>query len=129
MCRMAGTAEEKLDLGMAANDIDDDEHDSKERVLQKYFLLEWKLVKSLLDDIVSNGRVSDPSTVHTIRSIVVPSLSHSIYICNYVSICHYICVYGHNYTLLAVEIVVHELPWVFELKFCYSIHLNCFWIR
>ncbi|KAJ0113303.1 hypothetical protein Patl1_00240 [Pistacia atlantica] len=49
---------------------EDDALDSKENVLQKYFLLEWKLVKSLLDDIVSNGRVSDPSSVHKIRSIM-----------------------------------------------------------
>ena len=49
---------------------EEDEYDSKERVLQKYFLQEWKLVKSLLDDIVSNGRVNDPSSVHKIRSIV-----------------------------------------------------------
>ncbi|KAH7863931.1 hypothetical protein Vadar_023696 [Vaccinium darrowii] len=59
------------ELAPAVNvDDDDDEHDSKERVLQKYFLLEWKLVKSLLDDIVSNGRVSDLSSVHKIRTIV-----------------------------------------------------------
>ena len=50
--------------------IEDDELDSKECVLQKYFLLEWNLVKSLLDDIVSNGRVSDSSSVYKIRSIV-----------------------------------------------------------
>ncbi|KDP28777.1 hypothetical protein JCGZ_14548 [Jatropha curcas] len=49
---------------------EDDEHGCKERVLQKYFLQEWKLVKSLLDDIVSNGRVSDLSSVHKIRSIM-----------------------------------------------------------
>ncbi|XVF87969.1 hypothetical protein PTKIN_Ptkin19aG0010900 [Pterospermum kingtungense] len=49
---------------------EDDEHDSKERVLQRYFLQEWKLVKSLLDDIVSKGHVSDPSSVHKIRSIM-----------------------------------------------------------
>ncbi|XVF79544.1 hypothetical protein PTKIN_Ptkin14bG0231600 [Pterospermum kingtungense] len=49
---------------------EDDEHDSKEMVLQRYFLQEWKLVKSLLDDIVSKGHVSDPSSVHKIRSIM-----------------------------------------------------------
>ncbi|KAL8555073.1 hypothetical protein ACS0TY_003029 [Phlomoides rotata] len=49
---------------------EDDEHDSKERVLQRYFLQEWKLVKSLLDDIVSARRVSDLSVVHKIRSIM-----------------------------------------------------------
>ncbi|KAG6677496.1 hypothetical protein I3842_14G030100 [Carya illinoinensis] len=67
---MASTAEEKPDMEMVVYDIEDDEHDSKETVLQKYFLLEWKLVKSLLLDIVSNGRVSDPSSVNTIRSIL-----------------------------------------------------------
>ncbi|KAF9617172.1 hypothetical protein IFM89_034323 [Coptis chinensis] len=49
---------------------DDDEHDSKERVLQKYFLKEWKLVKSLLDNIVSNTRLLDLTSVYTIRSIL-----------------------------------------------------------
>lgn len=49
---------------------EDDEHDSKERVLHRYFLQEWKLVKSLLDDIVAARRVSDLSAVHKIRSIV-----------------------------------------------------------
>ncbi|KAI3449108.1 hypothetical protein Pfo_005773 [Paulownia fortunei] len=49
---------------------EDDEHDSKERVLQRYFLQEWKLVKSLLDDIVSARRVSDLSAIHKIRSIM-----------------------------------------------------------
>lgn len=56
---------------------EDDEYDSKETVLHKYFLQEWKLVKSLLDDIVSNGRVSELSSVHKIRSIVLSS--HSFY--------------------------------------------------
>uniref|UniRef100_A0A803NDM3 Uncharacterized protein n=1 Tax=Chenopodium quinoa TaxID=63459 RepID=A0A803NDM3_CHEQI len=40
---------------------EDDEHDCKERVLQKYFLQEWNVVKSILDDIVSAGRVTDLS--------------------------------------------------------------------
>lgn len=65
---------------------EDDEHDSKERVLLRYFLQEWKLVKSLLDDIVSNGRVVDPSSVQKIRSIVsffllFLTLIHLIYPC------------------------------------------------
>ncbi|KAJ8565468.1 hypothetical protein K7X08_008044 [Anisodus acutangulus] len=47
-----------------------DEHDSKECFMQRYFLQEWKLVKSLLDNIISNGRVSDISSVHKIRSIM-----------------------------------------------------------
>ncbi|XP_020211483.1 tubulin-folding cofactor D isoform X2 [Cajanus cajan] len=49
---------------------EDDELDSKESVLHKYFLQEWNTVKSLLDDIVSKARVSDPSSVHRIRSIL-----------------------------------------------------------
>ncbi|XP_071718069.1 tubulin-folding cofactor D [Rutidosis leptorrhynchoides] len=49
---------------------EDDEHDSKELVLQRYFLQEWKLVKSILNDIVSNGRVVDLSSVRKIRSIM-----------------------------------------------------------
>ncbi|KAL1546475.1 tubulin-folding cofactor D-like [Salvia divinorum] len=48
----------------------EDEYDSKESVLQRYFLQEWKLVKSLLDNIVSARRVSDLSAVHKIRSIL-----------------------------------------------------------
>ncbi|OIV90959.1 hypothetical protein TanjilG_16919 [Lupinus angustifolius] len=60
--------EEALDV-VVVNE-EDDEYESKERVLHKYFMQEWKLVKSLLDDIVSNGRVTDPSSVHKIRSIM-----------------------------------------------------------
>ncbi|EYU30551.1 hypothetical protein MIMGU_mgv1a0003801mg, partial [Erythranthe guttata] len=47
----------------------EDEHESKESVLQRYFLLEWNLVKSFLDDVVSARRVSDLSAVNRIRSI------------------------------------------------------------
>ena len=71
--------EEKTEMEMAVKDIEEEEDDelgSKERVLYKYFLLEWKLVSSLLNDIVSHGRVTDPSSVYTIRSIVL-SLSLS----------------------------------------------------
>lgn len=50
--------------------VEDDEHESKESVLQRYFLQEWKLVKSLLDDIVLNRGSCDLSSVHKIRSIV-----------------------------------------------------------
>jgi hypothetical protein len=84
---MAVTVEDKSDSGMVVYDIEDDEHDSKELVLQKYFLLEWKLVKSLLNDIVSNGRVSDPSSVHTIRSIVLLSLSLSLTLSCIICVC------------------------------------------
>ena len=77
--------EEKAEMEMAVKDIeekeeeDDDELGSKERVLYKYFLLEWKLVSSLLNDIVSHGRVTDPSSVYTIRSIVL-SLSDPFFV-------------------------------------------------
>lgn len=73
--------EETLRKEETAVEEEDDEHECKERVLQKYFLQEWKVVKSLLENIVSNGRVSDPSSVHRIRSIVssllLPTLSIS----------------------------------------------------
>jgi hypothetical protein len=50
---------------------EEDELESKEAVLQKYFLVEWKLVKTLLDHIVSSGgTVSDLSSAHKIRSIM-----------------------------------------------------------
>ncbi|CAB4300076.1 unnamed protein product [Prunus armeniaca] len=75
---MAAMAEEnpkhkhemELALSVPMGEEDDDEHGAKEAVLQKYFLQEWKLVKSILNDIVSNGRVSDPSAPHKIRSIM-----------------------------------------------------------
>lgn len=60
----------------------DDEYESKETVLQRYFLQEWKLVKSLLDGIVSARRVSDLSAVHKIRSIVCrPNFRLSLMLC------------------------------------------------
>lgn len=55
---------------------EDDEHDCKERVLQKYFLQEWNVVKSILDDIVSLGRVSNISSAYKIRHIVLFFLYH-----------------------------------------------------
>ncbi|CAN1345940.1 Tubulin-folding cofactor D [Linum perenne] len=68
---MAATEKnEEHEVTVPVYDIEEDEHDSKERVLQKYFLLEWKLVKSLLDDILSSGRVVDLSSVNKIRSIM-----------------------------------------------------------
>lgn len=63
--------EENLKMEAVSEVELDDEHDSKESVVQRYFLQEWKRVKSLLDDIISNGRVSDISSVHKIRSIVL----------------------------------------------------------
>lgn len=49
---------------------EDDEHDTKERVLLRYFLQEWALVKSILDRIVANDGATDPSDVNKIRSII-----------------------------------------------------------
>ncbi|XP_031392563.1 tubulin-folding cofactor D [Punica granatum] len=69
---MAAEAEipkEEVEMSGGLNE-DDDEHDSKEKVLQRYFLQEWQLVKSLIDDIASHGRVTDISSVHKIRSIM-----------------------------------------------------------
>lgn len=53
-----------------SNTQEDDELGHKEQVLLKYFLQEWKFVKSLLDSIVSNGGITDYSTAGKIRSIV-----------------------------------------------------------
>ncbi|KAJ0758992.1 putative armadillo-like helical, tubulin-specific chaperone D, tubulin-folding cofactor D [Helianthus annuus] len=67
----AREAEDKAKPLIAVEQMEeDDEHDAKEVVLQRYFLQEWKLVKSILDDIVSNGRVVDLSSVRKIRSIM-----------------------------------------------------------
>ncbi|CAK7347890.1 unnamed protein product [Dovyalis caffra] len=60
----------QMPVSVAEEEVEDDEHGSKDRVLQKYFLQEWKLVKSLLEDIVSNQQVSDLSSVYKIRSIM-----------------------------------------------------------
>ncbi|CAL9204387.1 unnamed protein product [Musa hybrid cultivar] len=71
---MADSAETAVAASVAdAVDLDpkeDDEHDSKEAVLLRYFLQEWELVKSLLDRIVAGGGVSSPTDVHKIRSIM-----------------------------------------------------------
>ncbi|KAJ8632216.1 hypothetical protein MRB53_025552 [Persea americana] len=53
-----------------SNTQEDDELGHKEQVLLKYFLQEWKFVKSLLDSIVSNGGITDYSTAGKIRSIM-----------------------------------------------------------
>ncbi|KAM3740428.1 hypothetical protein ACB098_08G098000 [Castanea mollissima] len=88
--------EEKTEMEMAVKDIEegeeeeeDDELGSKERVLYKYFLLEWKLVSSLLKDIVSHGRVTDPSSVHTIRSIMDKYQEQGQLLEPYLEICGY----------------------------------------
>lgn len=48
----------------------DDEHDSKEVVLRRYFLQEWELVSAILRRIVAGGGVAESADVHRIRSIV-----------------------------------------------------------
>ncbi|CAL4917490.1 unnamed protein product [Urochloa decumbens] len=48
----------------------DDEHDSKEVVLRRYFLHEWELVSAILGRIVAGGGVADPADVRRIRSIM-----------------------------------------------------------
>ncbi|XP_020084224.1 tubulin-folding cofactor D isoform X1 [Ananas comosus] len=48
----------------------DEEHEPKESILLRYFLQEWELVKSLLDHIVANGGVAEPSDINKIRSIM-----------------------------------------------------------
>nr|CAB3494231.1 unnamed protein product [Digitaria exilis] len=50
--------------------VADDEHDSKEVVLRRYFLQEWELVSAILHRIVAAGGVADPGDVHRIRSIM-----------------------------------------------------------
>jgi hypothetical protein len=70
MAALAPKQKQELKSALAVGEEEDDEHGAKEAVLQKYFLQEWKLVKSILDGIVSNGRVSDPSAPRKIRAIV-----------------------------------------------------------
>ena len=50
--------------------VGDDEHDSKEVVLRRYFLQEWELVSAILRSIVAGGGVAESADVHRIRSIV-----------------------------------------------------------
>lgn len=59
--------------------VADDEHDSKEVVLRRYFLQEWELVSAILHRIVAAGGVADPGDVHRIRSIVSTPL---LYLCS-----------------------------------------------
>ncbi|KAK1394025.1 Tubulin-folding cofactor D [Heracleum sosnowskyi] len=61
---------EKPESVIAPIVTEEDEQDSKEAVLQRYFLVEWKQVKSILHTIISNGRVTDLSSVRKIRSIM-----------------------------------------------------------
>lgn len=65
--------EVKQQTAGAVEEVEDDEHDSRDTVLQRYFLQEWKLVKTLLDGIVSGGGATDLSSVYKIRSVVCSS--------------------------------------------------------
>lgn len=66
---MAAETTHKLEME-TVDEVEDDELGSKDRVLYKYFLQEWSTVKSILNTILSDGRVSDFSSVHKIRSIM-----------------------------------------------------------
>ncbi|AQK64747.1 Tubulin-folding cofactor D [Zea mays] len=50
--------------------VGDDEHDSKEVVLRRYFLQEWELVSAILHRVVAGGGVAESADVHRIRSIM-----------------------------------------------------------
>ncbi|KAL4199389.1 hypothetical protein AMTRI_Chr03g50890 [Amborella trichopoda] len=49
---------------------EDDEHESKEIVVRKYFLQEWIVLKSIIDDIIENGGSTDPASINKARSIM-----------------------------------------------------------
>ncbi|KAJ8450116.1 hypothetical protein Cgig2_033310 [Carnegiea gigantea] len=51
-------------------EVDDEQGTSCKKALQKYFLQEWNVVRSILDDIVAAGGVADFASVHKIRSIM-----------------------------------------------------------
>ncbi|KAK9742802.1 hypothetical protein RND81_03G198300 [Saponaria officinalis] len=70
MAKNAVKEENNVEEEVKEEEEDDDEHDCCSKVLQKYFLIEWNTVKSILDDIVSAGRVSDFSSVYKIRTIL-----------------------------------------------------------
>ncbi|WVZ59552.1 hypothetical protein U9M48_009677 [Paspalum notatum var. saurae] len=50
--------------------VGDDEHDSKDVVLRRYFLQEWELVSAILRRIIASGGVAESADVHRIRSIM-----------------------------------------------------------
>uniref|UniRef100_A0A0E0M9J2 Uncharacterized protein n=1 Tax=Oryza punctata TaxID=4537 RepID=A0A0E0M9J2_ORYPU len=54
----------------AASTVGDDEHDSKEVVLRRYFLHEWEIVSDILRRIVDAGGFAEPADVQRIRSIM-----------------------------------------------------------
>uniref|UniRef100_A0A0D9XLC9 Uncharacterized protein n=1 Tax=Leersia perrieri TaxID=77586 RepID=A0A0D9XLC9_9ORYZ len=54
----------------AAAAVGDDENDSKEVFLRRYFLQEWETVSAILRRIVDAGGVAEPADVQRIRSIM-----------------------------------------------------------
>ncbi|OAY50759.2 hypothetical protein MANES_05G127200v8 [Manihot esculenta] len=67
--RMGAVEEETTEQEMAVEE-DGDEYGLRRGFRSKYLLKERSLVDSRLDDIISNGCVSDPSSVNRIRSIM-----------------------------------------------------------
>lgn len=67
---MGAVEEETTEQEMAVEE-DGDEYGLRRGFRSKYLLKERSLVDSRLDDIISNGCVSDPSSVNRIRSIVI----------------------------------------------------------
>ncbi|XP_057533756.1 tubulin-folding cofactor D isoform X1 [Amaranthus tricolor] len=61
---------DKNTMETKSEDIEDDEHACKDKILQKYFLQEWNVIKSIIDDIVSIGHVADISSAYKIRTIL-----------------------------------------------------------
>jgi tubulin-specific chaperone D len=55
--------------------VGDDEHDSKEVFLRRYFLHEWELVSAILRRIVAGGGVVQSVDVHSVRFLVSTLLS------------------------------------------------------
>ena len=97
---------------------EEDEQDSKEAVLQRYFLQEWQQVKSILHSILSNGRVTDLSSVRKIRSIV--SLSFISLYFEFISVMFVFCWLG-NVLLCLQDLIVGQvfdklLEWEIKLR-------------
>uniref|UniRef100_A0A0E0EZR5 Uncharacterized protein n=1 Tax=Oryza meridionalis TaxID=40149 RepID=A0A0E0EZR5_9ORYZ len=64
------SADPTASAAAAASTVGDDEHDSKEVVLRRYFLQEWEIVSDILRRIIDAGGVAEPADVQRIRSIM-----------------------------------------------------------
>uniref|UniRef100_A0A0E0BCJ1 Uncharacterized protein n=1 Tax=Oryza glumipatula TaxID=40148 RepID=A0A0E0BCJ1_9ORYZ len=64
------SADPTASAAAAAATVGDDEHDSKEVVLRRYFIQEWEIVSDILRRIVDAGGVAEPADVQRIRSIM-----------------------------------------------------------